>query len=90
MIKIAIVGDYDECRPAHIATNEAITHVRSVLPFDFEVHWVATPQIEDSRHLQELKGYDGIWGSAGDPDNSIGLIRAIEFARLHNIAYLGT
>jgi len=88
-MKIAIVGDYDG-RPSHVATNEAIRHASSVLPYELETCWLATSQFENEKRLNDLEHYDGIWGSAGDPDSRLGLIRAIEFARLGTIPYLGT
>lgn len=90
MTKIAIVGDFDDSRLSHHATNDALQHAHSILPFDFETRWVSTAQLENSNKLHDLDVYDGIWGSAGDPDSRLGLIRAIEFARSKNIPYLGT
>jgi len=88
-MKIAIVGDYDG-RPSHVATNEAIRHAESVLQYELEARWLTTSQFENANKLEDLECYDGIWGSAGDPDSRLGLIRAIEFARLQEIPYLGT
>jgi CTP synthase (UTP-ammonia lyase) len=90
LTKIAIIGDYDKNRHSHLATNEAIRHAHSILPYKFKARWIPTQPLEDSRNLQELEQYHGIWGSAGDPDSRLGLIKAIEFARIHNIPYLGT
>ena len=90
MAKIAIVGDYDPNRPAHIATQKAIIHATSVLPYEIEAQWVPTSPLEDRDNLKELENYHGIWGSAGDPESPIGLINAIDVARTKNIPYLGT
>lgn len=90
MTKIAIVGDYDDTRPAHIATNKAIIHAASVLPFEIKTQWVPTSSLLNQANLKELENYHGIWGSAGVPENPLGLINAIEVARTKNIPYLGT
>ncbi len=90
MTKIAIVGDYDHNRPAHIATNKAIIHAASILPYEVETQWVPTLSLENQDTLKGLERYHGIWGSAGDPESSLGLVNAIEVARTKNIPYLGT
>lgn len=90
MTRIAIVGDYDPNRPAHLATNRAISHVAATLPFKIEADWVSTPSFEDPCNLKELELYQGVWGSAGDPESRHGLINAIMLARVNSLPYLGT
>lgn len=89
-MKIAIIGDFDDSRPAHIATNKAITHASSVLPGMIETEWIPTSSLEDQDNLKYLEKYHGIWGSAGNPESSQGLINAIEVARTKDLPYLGT
>jgi len=89
-MKIGIIGDYDQNRPSHVATSEAIQNTAKYLSRDPLVQWIPTQSLESGVALIELQEFDGIWGAPGDPESSLGVISAIEIARKKNIPYLGT
>ena len=89
--RIALVGDYDESIVAHraipLAMKLAVDDLRAP-----DVSWQWLP----SRSLQpnveaELEPYAGLWCVPGSPyANTVGVIEAIRFARLHERPFLGT
>ena len=89
-MKIAVVGDYDQNRPSHIATSDAIE--KSTIQFSQEVRveWLPTRPFETADKLALLEEFDGIWGAPGDHHSSLGYINAIRVAREAHIPYLGT
>lgn len=89
-MKIAIIGDYDQNRPSHVATSEAIQHTTNYLSRDPHVQWIPTQSLENDAALIQLQEFDGIWGAPGDPESSLGVINAIQVARKNDIPYLGT
>lgn len=89
-MKIAIIGDYDQNRPSHVATSEAIRNTANYLSQYPLVQWIATQSLESDSALTQLQEFDGIWGASGDPESSLGVINAIQIARKNDIPYLGT
>ncbi|MGB3225105.1 MAG: hypothetical protein WBB23_20100 [Desulforhopalus sp.] len=89
-MKIGIIGDYDQNRPSHVATSEAIQNTSKYLSRDTLVQWLPTQFLESDSALIQLQEFDGIWGAPGDPESSLGVINAIQVARENNIPYLGT
>jgi len=89
-MKIAIIGDYDQNRPSHVATSEAIQNTANYLSKNPLVQWISTQSLESDAALMQLQEFDGIWGAPGDPESSLGVINAIKVARKNNIPYLGT
>lgn len=90
VIKIAVIGDFDDSRPSHVATHKALQHSASALSTNIEIDWISTHPLENINNSKKLKGFDGVWGASGDPDSSLGLTNAIQVARENNIPYLGT
>lgn len=89
-IKIAVIGDYDQSRPSHMATSSALHQAAAHLPADAFIQWVPTVSLEHLDNLSHLLEYDGICGAPGPPDSALGVINAIKVARENEIAYLGT
>lgn len=89
-IKIAVIGDYDQSRPSHVATTSALHQTSAHLSADVFSHWVPTAPLDHVDNLSHLLEYDGIWGAPGPPDSSVGVTNAIQVARENDIAYLGT
>jgi CTP synthase (UTP-ammonia lyase) len=87
MIRLGIIGDFDEGKPSHRATNEALDHCACTLGMDVSVEWLPTPDMEG----KDIDGYDAFFGAPGSPYRSIkGAIDAIRFARENDYPYLGT
>ena len=90
-VRIAIVGDFDRGKHSHWATDAALFHAASRLGIAVEPHWVPTPPLATAEGLRELARYHGIWASPGSPYSSMaGMLNAIEYARTHDVAFLGT
>lgn len=89
-MRIAIIGDYDQERPSHVATSGCLRRTSRYLSRQVEAEWLPTPLFEADHNLAKLLKFDGVWGAPGDPDSQLGMINAIQFAREKEIPYLGT
>src|ERR1700685_4290286 len=90
-IRIGILGDFNPEFRSHHATNDAIQHAARKLKIEVESAWLATPSLVQPGADAILDSYDGLWGSPGSPYKSFdGMLKGIEFARVHNRPYLGT
>ena len=89
-MRIAIIGDYDQNRPSHVATSECLRRTSSYVSEQIETEWLPTLTLEANHALSELQNFDGIWCAPGDHDSQLGMINAIQFSREKNIPYLGT
>ena len=89
-MKIAVVGDYDQNRPSHLATSEAIEKSALYLSQEVHVDWVPTRPLESADEIGWLQEFDGIWGAPGEHHSSLGYTNAIRVAREANLPYLGT
>jgi CTP synthase (UTP-ammonia lyase) len=90
-LRIGILGDFNPEFRSHHATNHALQHAGQKLGIKVESTWVPTPTLLDAEGLVHLESFDGLWGSAGSPFKSFdGMLKGIEFARVHDRPYLGT
>jgi len=89
-IHIALVADYEENRPSHVATENALRHTADILSIDIEFDWCPTKPLETNAAQTTLDVFDGIWGAPGIPVSSLGYINAIQHSREKRIPYLGT
>lgn len=81
-VRIGIVGDYRPNYHIHIATDAALNHAAGALGVPVDVAWLPTPAFDDPTAVPELQTFDGLWGSAGSPYESMqGALNAIRFAR---------
>lgn len=91
---IAIVGKYFatgeyQLRDSYAALMDAIDHSSWAQGVDVNVQWIQAERLEKGNN-EELKGADGIivpigWGPRGVE----GKIKAIEYARVNKVPYLG-
>lgn len=89
-VKIGIIGDYDEAKTSHAATNEALRHCSDSLSLDIEIVWLPTECLQGNVD-QCLTGYDAFWGAPGSPYYSfMGAINGIRYARENDVPFLGT
>jgi len=95
-INIAIVGKYfdigsSELSDSYISVVEAVKHASWELGIETNMTWIESEKFEKrSNSLKALDRYDGIivpggFGKRGIP----GILRAIEYARIHKVPYLG-
>jgi CTP synthase (UTP-ammonia lyase) len=90
-VSVGIVGDFDRGKHSHWATEAALFHAAARLGVQVEPHWVSTVAVAERRAADTLSGFDAIWGAPGSPYRSMsGILRAIEYARIRNVPYLGT
>lgn len=91
MLRIGIVGDFDRGKHSHWATEAALFHAAAHLGVAVEPRWISTTLLAPTGAAKRLEEFDGIWGAPGSPFASMeGMLRAIEFARQSDAAYLGT
>jgi CTP synthase (UTP-ammonia lyase) len=90
MYHIGIIGDYDESRPSHIATNKALCDCVDYLGMEVDIRWIPTESLNGNT-ADKLQGYQGLFCSPGSPYKSMnGALNAIKYARVNKIPFLGT
>ncbi len=89
MLKIALIGDYDPEKAAHIAIPKALEAAAQTFGAEVQHHWLPTAEI--STATSQLGAFDGIWCVPGSPYVSMaGALCAIRFAREKERPFLGT
>lgn len=89
-IKVGIIGDFDEKRLSHLATNEALYHCSEKLSINIALDWLPTKSLENLNE-EIMSGFDAFWCSPGSPYISYtGAIKGIQFARENNYPFIGT
>ncbi len=91
-IEIALVGKYVELHDAYISVVESLKHAGYHIGCDIKIKWVDSESLEDSNcDLSKIfAGSRGIIVPGGFGSRGIeGMIKASEYARVHNIPYLG-
>ena len=91
-VKIAMVGKYVELHDSYISVNEALKHGGIATRSAVDIDWIDSESLEaDGVDLDEIfKGVDGILVPGGFGSRGIeGKILACNYARTHNIPYLG-
>jgi CTP synthase (UTP-ammonia lyase) len=91
IIRVRIIGDYDQLKISHPATNEAIIHAAKRLSVETDIAWLSTSSILTHAGLQQLQEADCIWASSGSPYASVdGMIKGIQIARELDRPFIGT
>ncbi len=89
-VKIAVCGKYTNLQDAYKSVLEAFVHAGAVNGVQVEIRWVESTELEEHPPAQFLEGVDGILVPGGFGDRGIeGMIRAVEYARLHGVPFLG-
>jgi CTP synthase (UTP-ammonia lyase) len=87
LIKIGIIGDYEETKPSHRATENALRHSAASLSLQIALTWLPTPSLAGG----DMAGYDALFCAPGSPYQSCaGALTAIRYARENNIPFIGT
>jgi len=90
MVEIAIVGKYVRLSDAYLSVMEALRHAAIALDTDLNIRWVNAEDLQDQDAAHHLDGVHGIIVPGGFGIRGIdGKIAAIEYARSHQIPYLG-
>lgn len=91
-VKIAMVGKYVELHDSYISVNEALKHGGIETRSAVDIHWIDSETLEpEDADLDSVLGdMDGILVPGGFGSRGIeGKIKAANYARTHNIPYLG-
>ena len=89
-VKIAVVGKYTSLLESYKSLIEAIKHGGIANSAKVDIVWVESRLINDKDDLKVLDGVDGILVPGGfGKDGTEGKILAIQYAREHNIPFLG-
>ncbi|MBI4154943.1 CTP synthase [Candidatus Woesearchaeota archaeon] len=95
-IKIAIVGKYLDIgnytlKDSYMSINEALTHAAAQFSTELEIEWIDSKTFEKHpESIENLKEYKGIIVPGGFGESGVeGKIKAINFARVNKIPYLG-
>lgn len=89
-VNIALVGKYIQLHDAYISVVEALKHGGIAQHATVNIKWVDSELLNNSNVEDVLGDMDGILVPGGFGDRGIeGKITAIEFARTHNIPFLG-
>jgi CTP synthase (UTP-ammonia lyase) len=90
-VSIGIIGDYDQNKPSHKATSEAIKHAANHLSLEANTVWLPTPSLLIEEGQKKLEQFDGLWAAPGSPYQSMeGALRGIKIAREMNRPFIGT
>lgn len=81
MIRIAIIGEFDEAFRPHVATNEALLHAMKQYGLNIEYGWISTETVLEK--FSEIKKiYNGFLIAPGSPYKSMqGALQVIQFAQ---------
>ena len=87
-VKIGLVGDYDAAITAHRAIPLALELCSQALDAELRYDWIGTQEIQSE---SSLFNFDGLWCVPGSPyRNTEGALLAIRYARVNDVAFLGT
>lgn len=90
-IEIALVGKYVELHDAYISVIESLKHAGYKYNTKININWVDSEKLETNSNLDKIfKDSKGIIVPGGFGNRGIeGKIKAINYARINNIPYLG-
>ncbi|OHE19292.1 MAG: CTP synthase, partial [Sulfurimonas sp. RIFOXYD2_FULL_37_8] len=89
-IVLGFVGKYLELKEAYKSLTEALIHAGAHLDTRVEIHWVDSEEVEARSAEALLSDCDSILVAGGFGSRGVeGKIKAIEYARVNKIPYLG-
>ena len=87
-IKIAMVGKYVTLADSYVSVNHALKHAGASIGRPIEIDWIDSETLNGN--IGTLEKYGGVLVPGGfGTRGSEGIINAANFAREHNIPYLG-
>lgn len=90
MVRIGLIGDFNPEVTAHVAIPQAIDLAANELAVKVNYEWLATPSLENNAE-GKLQGFHALWLVPASPYVSMtGALNGIQFAREHNVPFLGT
>jgi len=91
-VRIAVVGKYVTLPDSYVSVYHALSHAGAGIGKKVDIQWIDSEKFENGGQssLSILKDFDGILAPGGfGKRGSEGIISAANFAREHNIPYLG-
>lgn len=89
-VKIGLVGKYVELHDAYKSIVEAFIHAGAVNDCKVNIEWIHSEELTEQNVQAKLKDLHGILVAPGFGHRGIaGKLVAIEYARTHNIPFLG-
>lgn len=89
-IEVAIVGKYVRLSDAYLSVVEALQHAAIVMDSNFSLRWINSEELETTEPETCLDGVHGVIVPGGFGVRGVdGKIAAIEYARQHQIPFLG-
>ncbi len=89
-IKIAFVGKYLDLKESYKSLTEALIHAGANLDLKVDITWVDSEEVEEDGASKYLESVDGVLVAGGFGQRGVeGKIKAIEYARVNKIPYLG-
>ena len=102
-VRVGIIGEFDESRPSHGATEAAIGHAAARCGIRAEIAWVPTTALGEAAGMAggmaggtagaagELAAFDGLWCAPGGAFRCMaGALSGIRFARERRRPFMGT
>ena len=87
-LRIGLIGDFDPDITAHQAIPLALQLASNITATQLQIDWLATESLTDTASLHR---FDGLWCTPGSPyRNTANALRAIQYAREHDLPFLGT
>ena len=89
-VNVAIVGKYTQLEDAYKSIAEALTHGGLANRVKVNIEWVDAETFDKKDPTSELQGFNAILVPGGFGERGTeGKIKAAQFAREHNVPYLG-
>ena len=89
-INIGIVGKYTDLPDAYKSLNEALVHGGLINNVGINIHWINSENLNDRSIKNKFKNIHGIIVPGGFGERGVsGKIKAIKYARLNKIPFLG-
>ena len=89
-INVGIVGKYTDLPDAYKSLNEALVHGGLINNVGINVHWINSENLNDKSIKNKFENIHGIIVPGGFGERGIsGKIKAIKYARLNNVPFLG-
>ena len=89
-INVGIVGKYTDLPDAYKSLNEALVHGGLINNVGINIHWINSENLNDKSIKNKFENIHGIIVPGGFGERGIsGKIKAIKYARLNKIPFLG-
>lgn len=89
MARLALIGDYDAGKTAHVAIPQALERACRAAGVNLDWEWIGTDRV--FHPAETLAGFSGLWVTPGSPYvDMAGALDAIRHARENDIPFLGT